>query len=207
MADTTSGRTNKDARREEILDAAYAEFSEKSYSGASMEAIARRARCSKETLYAWFDDKKSLFQTLFATRLERVGGGAQAALEEDPRPENVLPVIARDTVNFTLAMAPLAQIAISASEQGQPITRSIDDNLAASRKVFVSYLKWCRTQGYIAFDDEPEEIASIFVAMAQGEWLLRLATGQVKEVTDAMIDAHAERVTALFLKALKPATK
>jgi hypothetical protein len=104
-------------------------------------------------------------------------------------------------------MAPLAQAAVGIAEQGQGVTRSIDDTLAASRKIFVSYLKWCRTQGYIAFDDEPEEIASVFVAMSQGEWLLRLATGQVKEVTDAMLTAHAERVTALFLKALKPATK
>jgi AcrR family transcriptional regulator len=206
MADTTGERLGKDARREEILNAAFAEFSEKSYAGASMEAIARRARCSKETLYAWFDDKKTLFQTLFATRLERVGSEAQAALEKDPRPANVLRVVARDTVRFTLAMAPLAQIAITASEHGQPISRSIDETLAASRKIFVSYLKWCRTQGYIAFDDDPEEIASVFIAMSQGEWLLKLATGQVKEVTDAMIDAHAERVTALFLKALKPAT-
>jgi len=205
MTDTGT-RTGKDARREEILNAAFEEFSERGYAGASMEAIARRARCSKETLYAWFDDKKSLFQILFATRLERVGGDAQAALARDPHPTNVLPVIARDTVKFTLSLAPLAQVAISAVEQGQPITRGIDETLAASRKTFVSYLKWCRTQGYIAFDDDPEEIASLFVAMAQGEWLLKITTGQVKEVTDAMIDMHAQRVTALFLKALKPAT-
>ena len=206
MTDATNTRANKDARREEILNAAFAEFSEKGYSGASMEAIARRARCSKETLYAWFDDKKSLFQTLFANRLERVGSDAQVALAKNPHPTNVLPVIVKDTVRFTIALAPLAQVAISAVEHGQPITRSIDETLASTREVFVSYIKWCRKQGYIAFDDDPEEIASLFIAMAQGEWLLKLTTGQIKEVSDEMLAPHAKRVTALFLKALKPAT-
>ena len=56
----------------------------------------------------------------------------------------------------------------------------------------------------IAFDDDPYELVSMFVAMAQGEWALRLALGQVSTVTDDMIAAHARRVSALFLKALAP---
>ena len=62
----------KEERRKEILDAAFLEFSTKGYAGASMEAIARRARASKETLYAWFENKETLLNTLFAARLDGI---------------------------------------------------------------------------------------------------------------------------------------
>jgi hypothetical protein len=37
----------------------------------------------------------------------------------------------------------------------------------------------------------PFEIASLFVAMAQGEWSMRLGTGMLDELTDKMIEDHA----------------
>jgi hypothetical protein len=61
-----------------------------------------------------------------------------------------------------------------------------------------------RASGEIAFDDDPFELASLFVAMAEGEWTLRLATGMLEEITDAMIEEHARRVTRIFLKGLAP---
>ena len=51
-------KPDKERRRREILDAAFLEFSTKGYAGASMEAIARRAHASKQTLYAWFETRK-----------------------------------------------------------------------------------------------------------------------------------------------------
>ena len=65
----TGERPAKQERRREILDAAFLEFSSKGYAGASMAAIARRAHASKETLYAWFENKETLFNTLFAARV------------------------------------------------------------------------------------------------------------------------------------------
>src|SRR5580700_216083 len=94
-------------RRKEILDAAFQEFSSKGYAGTSMEAIARRARASKETLYAWFENKETLLSTLFASRLEGMVSRVVAAAEKDPSPANVLPIIAEDTIRFGLAIAPL----------------------------------------------------------------------------------------------------
>jgi len=103
----TADRPEKDKRRNEILDAAFLEFSTKGYAGASMEAIARRARASKETLYAWFENKETLLSTLFASRLYSMESRAAAVAEKDPSPANVLPVIAEDTIRLMLAMAPL----------------------------------------------------------------------------------------------------
>ncbi len=192
----------KDLRRQEILDAAFLEFSEKGFAGTSMEAIARRAKASKETLYSWFTNKQTLFNTLFAGRLERLNSHVGTAVQRDPSPTNVLPVIAEDLIRFVIAIMPLTQT--MGGGAANPAARMIDQTISEERKNFVNYINWCKAQGYIAFDDDPYEIVSVFVAMAQGEWTLRLGTGMIREVTDAMIKKHAQRVTQLFLKALKP---
>ena len=200
---TDAASDAKAARRREILDIAFQEFSEKGYAGASMLAIARRARASKETLYAWFESKEALLNTLFEARLERMASRAGAAALADASPANVLPIVAEDVIRFMLATAPLSQ-AIGAGEAGDKVLRQIGRTIADERARFVDYLLRCRAEGHIAFDDDPFELASLFVAMAEGEWSLRLGTGLLSEVTDAMIAEHARRVTRMFLWGLAP---
>ncbi len=53
-----------DERRRAVLDAALTVLERQGYAGTSMLDIAREARASKETLYAWFGDKKGLFAAL-----------------------------------------------------------------------------------------------------------------------------------------------
>lgn len=193
----TADRPAKEERRREILEAAFAEFSANGYAGASMAAIAQRARASKETLYAWFENKEMLFNTLFQSRLDGVASHVAAAAARDPSPANVLPIIAEDVIRFMLATAPLGEVS-------GPAKRLVGETIAKERANFVDYLLRCRDQGFIAFDDDPFELASLFVAMAEGEWSLRLSTGMTAELTDAMVKAHAQRVTRMFLKALAP---
>jgi len=101
----TVDKSDKEERRREILDAAFLEFSKKGYAGASMEAIARRARASKETLYAWFENKERLLNTLIASRIDGMVSRVAAAAEKDSSRANMLPIIAEDTIRFMLAMA------------------------------------------------------------------------------------------------------
>ena len=202
MSETTE-RPAKQERRREILDAALQEFTSKGYSGASMEAIARRARASKETLYAWFENKETLFNTLLAARLEGISNRVTAAAEADPSPAHVLPIIAEDVIRLMLAIMPLTQ-AMGPGEPGDKASQLVGRTIREERERFATYILWCRDQGYIAFDDEPFEIVSLFVAMAEGQWSLRLSTGMIDELTDKMIEDHARRATRIFLKGLAP---
>ncbi|HLZ74852.1 TetR/AcrR family transcriptional regulator [Phenylobacterium sp.] len=195
--------TAKDERRREILDAAFAEFTAKGYAGASMAAIARRAQASKETLYAWFENKETLFNTVFESRLAGMVGRVGAVAAQDPAPAVVLPIVAEDTIRFMLAMAPLNQ-AMGVGDSSDKALRLVGQTIAEERGRFVAYLLRCRDQGLIAFDDDPFELVSLFVAMAEGEWLMRLGTGQIEALTEQMIAAHAERVTRIFLKGIAP---
>ncbi|MGZ6018157.1 MAG: TetR/AcrR family transcriptional regulator [Phenylobacterium sp.] len=199
----TKDASAKDERRKEILDAAFAEFTAKGYAGASMAAIARRAQASKETLYAWFENKETLFDTVFESRLAGMVSRVGAVAVNDPSPAVVLPIVAEDVIRFMLAMAPLNQ-AMGIGEPSDKALRLVGQTIAEERARFVDYLLRCRDQGLIAFDDDPFELVSLFVAMAEGEWMLRLSTGQIAELTDPMIADHARRVTRIFLKGVAP---
>jgi AcrR family transcriptional regulator len=199
----TVERPAKQMRRREILDAAFAEFARKGYAGASMEAIARRANASKETLYGWFENKETLFNTLMASRIEGIASRVSAAFERDPAPAHVLPVIAEDVLRLMLAISPLLQAMGAGGRSGRAM-RLLGQTIAEWRRHFVDYMLQARDKGEVAFDDDPFELVSAFVAMAEGEWGLRLATGMLDEVTDPMIEAHARRVTRIFLEGLAP---
>jgi AcrR family transcriptional regulator len=203
LADEVTERAGKPARRRAILDIAFAEFARHGFAGTSMVAIARRASASKETLYAWFGGKEALFNTVMADRIEGIALRAGAAAEQDASPANVLRVIAEDVLRFMLAVTPLLQGLQPAGPGGEAL-RLLGQTITGHRKAFAAHMLQWRDQGLIAFDDDPYEIVSVFVAMAEGEWGLRLATGLLDEVTDAMIEDHARRVTTLFLRGLAP---
>jgi len=199
----TAENPAKAARRREILEAAFAEFSTRGYAGVSMEAIARRAHASKETLYAWFANKETLFATVLAARMEDMASRVGAVAGPDPSPEELLPVVAEDVLRLSLSLAPLTH-ALQAGEPGEKALRLIGKRIAAERARFVGYLQRCRDRGQIAFDDDPFELISVFVAMAVGEWNLRLSTGMTSRLTDKMIAEHARRVTRMFLRSVAP---
>jgi TetR/AcrR family transcriptional repressor of mexJK operon len=66
------GRPRDLEKREAILDAASALFSERGLAGATIEAVAERAEVSKMTVYANFPDKPALLSAVFARTVATV---------------------------------------------------------------------------------------------------------------------------------------
>jgi TetR/AcrR family transcriptional repressor of mexJK operon len=197
-------RRPADARRGELLEAAFEVFGEKGFSGASMLDIATRAKASKATLYGRFDSKEKLFATLLRERFAELAAGVSVeAAEQDPR--KFLFIAARDILKLATSprMAALARVAFAEGSLFDSGRRILREAVLAERKDFVAYLERCRARGLLAFEDA-EETASIFVAMAQGEWPTRLALGIVSEITPKQIEAHARLVVDMFLKATAP---
>ena len=81
--ETTRWRRRKDARPQEILEAALAVFAEKGFAAARMEQIAARAGVSKGTIYLYFDSKEGVFRALvhemLGTQLARFADSARAS--------------------------------------------------------------------------------------------------------------------------------
>ena len=64
QTETARWRRRKDARPQEILEAALAVFAEKGFAAARMDQIAARAGVSKGTIYLSFDSKEAVFRAL-----------------------------------------------------------------------------------------------------------------------------------------------
>jgi AcrR family transcriptional regulator len=78
---TTSTRKTAEARREEILDAAMAEFAHHGLDGASTEAIARSAGISQPYVFRLFGTKKELYMASVARCLRETLEAFQRAAE------------------------------------------------------------------------------------------------------------------------------
>ncbi len=82
-------------RREQILDAAFDEFAEAGYQGATIKRIAQRSRLKSQALIYWyFPTKEALFQSVL-DRLPIVRAILEPASLLDMPPEEALPMLGR----------------------------------------------------------------------------------------------------------------
>jgi AcrR family transcriptional regulator len=95
----SGSRRSSVERREEILKVALCVLAERGYRGASMREIAERSRASKETLYAWFGNKRGLFERLLlGERAVVINRAAISEATSDPTFARILAARGRGSV-------------------------------------------------------------------------------------------------------------
>jgi AcrR family transcriptional regulator len=94
---------NAEATKERILEAALAEFSAYGIAGARVDRIAQAAKCNKNLIYIYFEDKESLFETVLAKHLVRVH-------EEYPFTPDDLPGYAAKVFDFAMTNPDLIRL-------------------------------------------------------------------------------------------------
>ncbi len=156
------------AKHRRILDAALAEFARNGYSGASMQAIAKRAGVSKPTLYQYFGQKNALL----AAVLDEGKSELLAPFENtgDKPLVAVLWHFAWTYAGFVLRadMLSLARLIIGEAERLPDVARDYQQYgpLKALAGV-VTYLEGRKSAGVVGFEDA--ELA------AQNLWSLILS--------------------------------
>lgn len=87
---------NEKDRRREILDAAFEEFAEHGFRGATIKRIAQRARLKSQALIYWyFPAKEALFEAVLGQQLPIMQMVLDPASLLERPPEDVLPLLAR----------------------------------------------------------------------------------------------------------------
>jgi len=76
-------KRRKEARPDEIIEAARAVFVERGFAAAKVEEIARRAGASKGTVYLYFPTKEALFEAVMRVNVLSVIEGAATAINAD----------------------------------------------------------------------------------------------------------------------------
>jgi AcrR family transcriptional regulator len=94
---------NAEATRERILEAALAEFSAHGIAGARVDRIAQAAKCNKNLIYIYFEDKETLFTTVLMKHMMRVH-------EEQPFTPDDLPGYAGKLFDWAIANPDLMRL-------------------------------------------------------------------------------------------------
>lgn len=198
-------------RQQAVLDAVLAVFVEQG-NRITMGAVAKRASCSKETLYKWFGDRDGMLQATVRWQASRVGfspvdlarldrASLERALTEFAA--NWLGVISSPT-SLALNRVAIGQAAGDAS-LGAIVLENGRFALGARLK---PVLEAGRGAGLLAFDDAEEAFRTFFGLFAR-DVQIRLLLGDATALASTTLRADAARATAQFfaLYGAQPAPK
>ena len=201
VVEKSGSRRSSLERREEILKIALSVLAERGFRGASMREIAERAQASKETLYAWFGDKRGLFEELVRWQAERVDAAVVPSLERGDDPAVVLRAFAVELQRLLLGeRAVVINRAAIAEVPSDPTFAQI---LAAKGRDTVvpkleRYLEEQRERGHLDFEDAGAAVDAL-IGLIIGDQQVRRLLGVLPIPKDEQIEARAERTVEQFL--------
>ncbi|WP_081536279.1 TetR/AcrR family transcriptional regulator [Rhodovulum sp. P5] len=183
----------KAARRLRIEKAAYEVLVERGFSGASMLAIAKRAKASNETLYAWYGDKLGLFRAMVASTAEAARDRLLSALEAEA-PEAALVEFGTVLLHDILSDRAVALNRVAAADMGGETGRAI---AAAGRESVLPLLTdlLCRIYPDAG---QPEALAALFIDLLVGDQQLRRVIGTLPAPDLGDCKARSERAVRIF---------
>ena len=190
------------ARQQAVLDAVLSLMVEKG-SGLTMTAVARRASCSKETLYKWFGDRDGLLTATVQWQASKVRAGNfdrqnldAGALRESLKgfAANWLEVITSPT-SIALNRIGISQ---AASRDGNLGSIVLANGRFAIGERLKPVLDAGREAGLLVFDDTETAFRSFFGLVGR-DVQIRLLLGDTLTLSRAEIAADAERATEQFL--------
>lgn len=184
---------NKSLRQEQIETAAYAVLEKKGYAGASMLAIARKARASNETLYNWYGDKRGLFLALVTRNASEVKNLLERELDEGGDPLETLRQLGPRLLALLLGDRAVALNRAAAAdptgELGAAISEAGRDSVLP---LVVEVLERARRTGQLSFD-RAVDAAGLFMDLLVGDLQIRRVIGRVPAPTPDVCRERAER--------------
>ncbi len=202
VVEKSGSRRSSVERWEEILNVALSVLAERGYRGASMLQIARRAQASKETLYAWFGDKRGLFEELVRWQAERVDTVITPNLERDgDEPAEVLRGFALELQRLLLGERAVVinRAAISEAASNPTFARILATQGRGSVVLKLErYLEGQRERGRLEFEEAEAAIDAI-IGLAIGDQQVRRLLGVLPRPETEQMEARAERAARMFL--------
>jgi len=190
------------ARQQAVLDAVLGLMVEKG-DHLTMTAVARRASCSKETLYKWFGDRDGLLTATVQWQASKVRAG-----NYDRQTLNALGLrdsLARFAANWLGVISSSTSVALNRIAISQAGSRAGNLGaivLANGRFAIGARLKPVldagREAGLLAYDDTETAFRS-FLGLVGRDVQIRLLLGDALTLGQAEIERDAERATQQFL--------
>jgi TetR/AcrR family transcriptional repressor of mexJK operon len=198
---TKPGRAKSAEKAAAILEAASALFLERGLQGTSMDAVAKAAGVSKQTVYSHFAHKEALFRACIQGKIADYGFAEDAAAEDGDTPELLLRLARR----FMALIFDPEVVAMHRLVAGEAATHPriaalfYDAGPAATKRGVAAVLNTLTARGELAIRDI-DYAAWQLANMAFGEFHMQLEFGLIDHVPDDRLDAHLRRVVADFLR-------
>ncbi len=192
------------AKTEAILDAAIEIIGERGLS-APMEAIARRAGVSKQTVYNHYGSKAELMRALMARRVAQITAPLRDPGAVD-HPRKALEAYARsmlDALSATKSYSVMRVIIQGAGEMPDVAHEVFEAGPRQSRQQMAAFLETETHLGRLKvenFDQAAEFFSGMVMGHNQLRSLLRLPADKTQEEFDSLAREAAER----FLRAYAP---
>jgi AcrR family transcriptional regulator len=165
-ADADPGRKSIGARRNPdsagaILDAAEAVLVEAGYAGFSIEAVARRARAGKPTIYRWWPSKAALLLEVYQ-RGKRVDSPDTGNLEED-----LVGFLKNLFSHWRLTSSGSVFRSLVAEAQSDPTAAAALADYARGRRAHTGQMiERAKARGEVAADVDPALVADLIASFA-----------------------------------------
>lgn len=189
-------------RQRDVLDAALALLVEEG-DALTMTAVARRASCSKETLYKWFGDRDGLLTATVRWQASRVRVEAidRASIDLASLTKS-LERFASDWLTVISSRTSIALNRVAVSHAGSAKTKLGAIVLENGRFALAARLKPVleagRAAGLLSFDDAETAFRAFFGLVAR-DVQIRLLLGDKLKLTAAEIARDAGEATRQFL--------
>ena len=193
---------SRNQRRDEIMDVAVEVLAERGYRDASMLEVARRASASKETLYAWFGDKRGLFEAIIRRNAQAVQTVLARHLEGHAPTERVLMDFGGALVELLLGDSAVAinRAAISEARSDPALAQTLASaGREATLPAFIQFLELRRERGSLRIES-PAEAAEDFLGLLLGDTQIRRLLDLLPTPRKAQVKARAARATQIFLR-------
>jgi len=195
---------NTNIRKARIAAAAYEVLAEKGYPGASMLAIARRAKASNETLYRWYGDKNGLFASLVEANAQAAKDALDAVASQAETPRKLLETLGPTLYGILTSEHAIALNRAAAADPTGTLGRAIAE---AGREIIAprvgAFLVRARNSGLVTFGTTAEAV-SIYLDLLVGDRQIRRAMGTRGAPDKGAIEARAKDALARFLVLFSP---
>jgi TetR/AcrR family transcriptional repressor of mexJK operon len=196
-----AGRSKSEEKRNAILHAASCLFLKQGLQGTSMDAVAREAGVSKQTVYSHFTNKEALFRACIRAKIATYGFDDNLLPVGKGRRETLL-LLAKGFMSLIFdpeVMAMHRVVAGEAASYPQIASLFFESGPAAVKRAVGQCLERMVADGELDIPDV--EYASWLLSnMAFGSFHARLQLGLIEEVPQQALDSHLKQVVDDFLR-------
>lgn len=196
-----------EALPDRLMDAAFSQFTEFGFEGATMDQIAKRAGASTKTLYSRFANKSEILEAVVRRNVQRtvadhLRGFALRPEESEPREFLTKFAMQIGSANQADETAGLVRVTFAESHRYPVLGRMYREVTGRGIDALTRAFTIWRDAGVMAFDEEPHHLANLCWGMLTHEMRVQAIMGN--PMSRREIQRYVDTGVAMFLNYVAP---